>query len=106
MGLFIREYDSRYEPLWAVKGQVVADFIIDHMVVIDDKACLVEMLPWKLFFDDLVCSRGQGVGCVIISPSGANFNLSIRLEFACTNNQAEYEALLHGLEYLRDMGVW
>jgi hypothetical protein len=20
--------------------------------------------------------------------------------------QAEYEALLHGLEYLRDMGVW
>jgi ribonuclease HI len=30
---------------------------------------------------------------------------SIRLEFACTNNQVEYESLLHGLEYLRDLGA-
>jgi ribonuclease HI len=28
---------------------------------------------------------------------------SNRLEFACTNNQVEYESLLHGLEYLRDL---
>jgi ribonuclease HI len=40
---------------------------------------------------------------VIISPSGVCIDLSIRLEFACTNNQVEYEYLLHGLEYLRDM---
>jgi hypothetical protein len=32
-------------------------------------------------------------------------DLSLRLEFACTNNQVEYESLLHGLEYLRDLGV-
>jgi hypothetical protein len=32
-------------------------------------------------------------------------DLSIRLEFACTNNQLEYESLLHGLEYLRDLGA-
>jgi hypothetical protein len=35
---------------------------------------------------------------VIVSPSGVYTDLSIRLEFACTNN----ESLLHGLEYLRD----
>jgi ribonuclease HI len=29
---------------------------------------------------------------------------SIILEFACTNNHVEYEPLLHGLEYLRDLG--
>jgi ribonuclease HI len=40
---------------------------------------------------------------VIISPSGVCIDLSIRLEFAYTNNQVEYEYLLHGLEYLRDM---
>jgi ribonuclease HI len=39
---------------------------------------------------------------VIISPSGMNIDLSIRLEFACTNNQVGYESLLHGLEYLRE----
>jgi hypothetical protein len=32
-------------------------------------------------------------------------DLSIKLEFACTNNQVDYESLLHGLEYLRDLGV-
>jgi ribonuclease HI len=38
---------------------------------------------------------------VIVSPSGVIIDLSIRLEFACTTNQVEYESLLHGLEYLR-----
>jgi ribonuclease HI len=48
---------------------------------------------------------GQGVGCVMVSPVGAHFELAARLEFPCTNNQAEYEALLYGLESLREMGV-
>jgi ribonuclease HI len=38
-------------------------------------------------------------------PSGMIIDLSIRLEFACTNNQVEYESLLHGLEYLRGLGA-
>jgi ribonuclease HI len=42
---------------------------------------------------------------VIVSPSGMIIDLSVRLEFACTNNQVEYESLLHGLEYLRDLGA-
>jgi ribonuclease HI len=32
-------------------------------------------------------------------------DLSVRLEFAYTNNQVEYEFLLHGLEFLRDLGA-
>jgi ribonuclease HI len=42
---------------------------------------------------------------VIISPSGVYIDLSIRSEFTCTNNEVEYESLLHGLEYLRDLGA-
>jgi hypothetical protein len=42
---------------------------------------------------------------VIISPSVVSIDLSIRLEFAYTNNQIEYESLLHGLEFLRDLGA-
>jgi ribonuclease HI len=42
--------------------------------------------------------KGSGAGCVIVSPNGVCYELSVRLEFACTNNQAEYEGLLHGLE--------
>jgi ribonuclease HI len=42
---------------------------------------------------------------VMVSPSGVYIDLSIRLEFACTNNQVKYKSLLHGLEYLRDVGA-
>jgi ribonuclease HI len=42
---------------------------------------------------------------VVVSPSGVYIDLSVRLEFAYTNNQVEYESLLHGLEFLRDLGA-
>jgi hypothetical protein len=86
-----------------MKGQVVADFIVDHAVNVEHSAGLVQLKPWGLFFDGSVCSKGQGAGCVVVSPSGVNIDLSIRLEFAGTNNQVEYESLLHGLEFLRDL---
>jgi ribonuclease HI len=40
---------------------------------------------------------------VVVSPSAVYIDLSIRLEYACTNNQVEYESLLHVLEFLRDL---
>jgi ribonuclease HI len=52
-----------------------------------------------------MCSKGQGVGCVLVSWSNEVFELPIRLDFPCTNNQFEYEALLYSLEYLKEMGV-
>jgi hypothetical protein len=80
------EYDLAYEPLRSMKGQVVADFIIDHAIYVDHSVGLVQLKPWGLFFDGSVCSKGQGAGCVVVSPSDVYINLSIRLEFACTNN--------------------
>jgi len=58
-----------------------------------------------LYFDGSVCADGQGIGVVLISPNGAIFEFSNRLEEECTNNQVEYEALQFGLEFLQSMGV-
>jgi ribonuclease HI len=88
-----------------MKGQVVADFIVDHAIDVDHSISLVQLKPWGLYFDGLVCSKGQGAGCVVVSPSGVYVDLSIRLQFAYTNNHVEYESLLHGLEFLRDLGA-
>jgi hypothetical protein len=33
----------------------------------------------EIVFDNSVCSRGCGIGCVLISPHGVNFELAVRL---------------------------
>jgi hypothetical protein len=99
------KYDLAYELLRSVKRQVMADFIVDHMIILDEGACLVDIVPWQLFFNGSVSSRGQWIGCIIKSLRGLQVGLSARLEFSCTNNQIEYEACLHGLELLKGMGV-
>jgi hypothetical protein len=93
------EYDLAYELLKSMRGQVVADFIVEHSIDQNkDGSCnLVSIHPWKLFFDGSASRGGQGVGVVLISPKGTVFETSARLEYFCTNNQAEYEAILLGL---------
>jgi ribonuclease HI len=98
------EYDLSYEPLKAMRGQTVADFIVDHGVDTND-TCVVTVSPWKLFFNGSVCSRGCGISCLVVSPRGASQGLSIRVEYRCTNNQIEYDAMIAGLEYLISVGA-
>jgi ribonuclease HI len=101
------EYDLAYEPLKSMKGQVVADFIVEHSIdQNNNESCnLVLVRPWKLFFDGSTRREGQGVGIVFISLRGAIFEQLVRLEHYCTNNQAEYEAILLGLQILSSMDV-
>ena len=99
------EYDLTYESLRAMKGQVIADFIVDHRIKDEEDIDYVSICPWKLYFDGSVCREGQGVGNVLISPNNVLYETLVRLEYNCTNNQAEYEALLFGLQYLADMSV-
>jgi hypothetical protein len=101
------EYDLAYEPLKSIKGQVVADFIVGHSIDqnIDESYNSVSIHLWKLFLDGSACREGQGVGVVLVSPRRAIFEQSVRLEYYCTNNQAEYEAILLGLQILSSMGV-
>jgi hypothetical protein len=101
------EYDLAYEPLKSMKGQVVADFIVRYSIGQNsDESCnLVSIHPWKLLFDSSPCREGQGVGVVLFSPRGAIFEQSFRLEYFCTNNRAEFEAILLGLQIHSFMGV-
>ena len=42
---------------------------------------------------------------VITLPEGTKTTLSFNLDFECNNNQAEYEALIIGLQILQDLGA-
>jgi ribonuclease HI len=55
-------------------------------------------------------STGAGAIAILISPSGIKLRYVARRQFTretdkCTNNIAEYEAVLLGLRKLRAMGV-
>jgi hypothetical protein len=89
------EYNLAYELLKSMKDQVVADCIVGHSIdQNNDESCnLVSICPCKLFFDGSACREGKGVRVVLVSPRGAVFEQSVRLEYFCINNQAEYEAI-------------
>ncbi|XP_077230237.1 uncharacterized protein LOC143863459 [Tasmannia lanceolata] len=62
---------------------------------------LEEEIPstrWIMYFDGAVNNRGQGIGAVLVSPKKEYIPISIKLQFECTNNMAEYEACIAGLE--------
>jgi hypothetical protein len=97
--LALSEFELRFESAKVVKGQVIIDFINERH---GSSINLLEITPWALFFDGSSCGKGGGVGILLISPRGEMFEFAIPIQLTVINNQAEYEALLRGLQYLRD----
>jgi len=95
--LALLEFDLRYESAKAVKGQIMADFVTQHCGTVNS----LEVAPWALFFDGSTCDQGAGIGIVLISPRGKKYEFSLLIVATSTNNQAEYQALVKGLELLR-----
>ena len=58
-----------------------------------------------MYFDGACSKYGKGAGIVLISPTKKVYHFAFKLEFDATNNIANYEALLIGLEVAKDMGV-
>ena len=56
-----------------------------------------------MYFDGSVAKAGAGVGVYIISHIRDTKSYSYKLVFECSNNVAEYEALLLGLHALKDL---
>ena len=80
----------------------MADFSTAHKMI-----GYVVPAPWKLFFDGSTCAEGSGIGIVLITSGGQSFDFSFRIGYGhkCSNNQAEYKALLRGLKVLQENDV-
>jgi len=77
----------------------MADFVTQHCGIVD----AMEIVPWTLFFDGSTCDRGAGLGIVLISPRGKMYEFSLSIVATSMNNQAEYQALVKGLELLKEV---
>ena len=102
-------YHITFEPRTAIKSQVLADFIIDWTGPIRQSNGPAEKV-WTIHCDGAWCHAGAGAAAVITSPTGVKHRYTARLSFAlesdrCTDNVAEYEAVILGLRKLRALGV-
>nr|XP_016474569.1 PREDICTED: uncharacterized protein LOC107796330 [Nicotiana tabacum] len=77
---------------------------------LDEEVNTIEVVPedahaWKMFFDGAVNGKGVGIGAILISPTAQHYPATARLRFFFTNNTAEYEAYIMGMNMAIDQDV-
>ncbi|XP_076889757.1 uncharacterized protein LOC143540640 [Bidens hawaiensis] len=86
------EHSIEYKPRPAIKGQVLADFVIEVPQNIEQEY-------------GASISERSGAGLRLVNPEGHEFTYAIKLDFKSTNNEVEYEAFLAGLRIAKNLGV-
>ncbi|GJR92150.1 reverse transcriptase domain-containing protein [Tanacetum coccineum] len=105
--VMLGEHNITYRPRTSVKGQILADFLVEKPNKNPPDTSVVEtpQEPWILFTDGSSCVDGSGAGLILTRPEGTEFTYAIRFQFTASNNEAEYEALIAGLRIAAQMGV-
>ena len=98
------DYHITYEQRNAIKSQALADFVNDWT-----ELNMPQQAPstkhWVMHFDGSKQFEGSGASVVLTSPRGEKMSYVLQIHFDCTNNVAEYEALLHGLRVAKEMNI-
>ena len=117
-GTILGAFDIKYMPRTSVKGQVLADLVVEFTKPETDELLadrnknerLVDTISqccpptWEVHVDGASNQKGSGVGLVLTSSEKVIVEKSLRLDFPATNNEAEYEALLEGMAMVQRMG--
>jgi hypothetical protein len=98
-------HNITYDPRHAIKSQALADFFIVWEEA-QQPTSPADINHWTLYFDGSKNLKGAEAGIVLNSPKGDTMRYVLQLQFEpCTNNMAEYEALLHGMRIAKEMGA-
>ncbi|RRC42143.1 reverse transcriptase-like protein, partial [Escherichia coli] len=110
--IYLSGFDIEFKPMTAIKSQALADFVAEFSPGLEPTTCdevnnvmISDNNPWLLYVDGSSNVRGCGLGVVLKSSQGGNLVYSIRCEFKATNNEAEYEALIAGLDIALRLGA-
>ncbi|GJZ13132.1 reverse transcriptase domain-containing protein [Tanacetum coccineum] len=105
--VMLGEHNITYRPRTSVKGQILADFLVEKPDENPPDTSAVETPPepWTLFTYGSSCVDGSGAGLILTNPEGTEFTYALRFQFTASNNEAEYEALIAGLRIAAQMGV-
>jgi ribonuclease HI len=97
-------HDIEFRPRTAIKTQALVDFVsecTEHQVL--DNLETTEV--WRMYFDDSLKLQGAGARILFIAPGGEQLKYALQLLFPASNNAAEYEALIHGLNIAVSLSI-
>jgi ribonuclease HI len=101
----LNEFSIDYVHRSLIQSQALADFIADWTLEAQEKEANKDSEALTVFCDSSWGTFGVGAAAVLVAPSKVRTCYAIKLDFSCTNNIAEYKALLLGLRKLKAMGI-
>lgn len=100
------EFNISYTSRTAIKVQALVDFLMEFIIIdVDIFKFIIEDLLWTVYVDGTSSIHGVRIGITLKSPTGIILTNAIKIYFQVTNNQAEYEALIAGLQFTFEVGV-
>jgi ribonuclease HI len=97
--------DITYEKRKAIKSQVLPDFTAEWLELQSTGPPYLSSV-WTMYFDGSKRVQGASAGVDLISPHDDKLKYVLRISFSqASNNEAEYEALLHGMEMAKACGA-
>ena len=103
----LSEFDIRYKLKTTIKGQVLVDFVMEFTSAkpAENTQTTTDLPIWKLSVDWAADAQGSGAGLILTSPKGIYIEYALRFGFQASNNEAEYEAVIAGLNLAHSMEV-
>ena len=95
----LSEFDIRYQPRNAIKTQALAEFTPSH----GDLDEMEGNKTWVVHVDGSSTLHAGGIRVVLKSLEVDKLKHKVHLHYQTTNNEAEYEALLKGLELAKSL---
>lgn len=95
------QFNIEFTPRTSLKSQALADFVTEcNFGAPKDGEILTEneKKPWVLFTDGSSTTTVGGAGVILTSPYGFKIPQAIKFHINVTNNEAENEALIAGLQ--------
>ena len=103
----LSEFDIRYKLKTTIKGQILADFVKEFTSAELTEATqpTTDLPIWRLSVDGAANAQGSSAGIILTSPKGIDIEYALRFGFRASNNEAEYEAVIAGLNLAQSMEV-
>jgi ribonuclease HI len=101
----LNEFSIDYVHRSSIQSQALADFIVDWTLGAQEEEANKDAEAWTVFCDGSWGTFGAGVAVVLVARSKVRTCYAAKLDFGCTNNIVEYEALLLGLRKLKAIRI-